>query len=98
MQPPRRVHAIAACSERQCFSVSTMDPAWREKWRPEVAVAKGGRVEVWAAVDDKLEMVAASDDHERVVALAVTCAHDRDAVVVIDEENRSVDDERRPSQ
>ena len=48
MQPPRRVHAVAACSERQCFSVSTMDPQWREKWRPEVAVAKGNRVEVWA--------------------------------------------------
>ena len=89
MQPPRRVHAVAACSERQCFSVSTMDPAWREKWRPEVAVAKGGRVEVWAEVDDKLEMVAASNDHERVVALAVTCAHDRDAVVVVDEDDRS---------
>ncbi len=91
MQPPRRVHAVAACSERQCFSVSTMDPAWREKWRPEVAVAKGGRVEVWAKVDAKLELVAASDDqHERVVALAVTCAHDRDAVVVVDEDNRSL--------
>ena len=87
MQPPRRVHAVAACSERQCFSVSTMDPAWREKWRPEVAVAKGGRVEVWAEVDAKLEMIAASsDDHERVVALAVTSAHDRDAVVVVDED------------
>ena len=87
MQPPRRVHAVAACSERQCFSVSTMDPAWREKWRPEVAVAKGGRVEVWAEVDQKLELIATSDDsHERVVALAVTCAHDRDAVVVVDED------------
>ena len=86
-QPPRRVHAVAACSERQCFSVSTMDPAWREKWRPEVAVAKGGRVEVWAEIDAKLEMIAASsDDHERVVALAVTSAHDRDAVVVVDED------------
>jgi len=90
MQPPRRVHAVAACSERQCFSVSTVDPQWREKWRPEVAVAKAGRVEVWAEVDAKLEMVAASDDgHERVVALAVTCAHDRDAVVVVDEDDRS---------
>ena len=90
MQPPRRVHAIAACSERQCFSVSTMDPQWREKWRPEVAVAKGGRVEVWAEVSDKLELIATSDDsHERVVALAVTCAHDRDAVVVVDEDDRS---------
>ena len=65
-----------------------MDPAWREKWRPEVAVAKGGRVEVWAESDGTLALVAASDDsHERVVALAVTCAHDRDAVVVVDEEN-----------
>ena len=97
MQPPRRVHAVAACSERQCFSVSTMDPAWREKRRPEVAVAKGNRVEVWAEVDSKLELVAASEDHERVVALAVTCAHDRDAVVVIDEENRSCDDGPRGS-
>ena len=87
MQPPRRVHAVAACSERQCFSVSTMDPQWREKWRPEVAVAKGNVVEVWAEVDGTLALVAASDDHERVVALAVTCAHDRDAVVVVDEEN-----------
>ena len=68
-----------------------MDPAWREKWRPEVAVAKGDRVEVWAEVDDKLALVAASDrDMERVVALAVTCAHDRDAVVVVDEDNRSL--------
>jgi hypothetical protein len=91
MQPPRRVHAVAACSERQCFSVSTMDPQWREKWRPEVAVAKGDRVEVWGEVDAKLELVAASDrDMERVVALAVTCAHDRDAVVVVDEDNRSL--------
>jgi hypothetical protein len=90
MQPARRVHAVAACSERQCFSVSTMDPAWRAKRRPEVAVAKGDRVEVWGEVDAKLEMVAASNDHERVVALAVTCAHDRDAVVVIDEDNRSL--------
>ena len=64
-----------------------MDPQWREKWRPEVAVAKGGRVEVWAEVSDKLELIATSDDsHERVVALAVTCAHDRDAVVVVDED------------
>ena len=67
-----------------------MDPAWREKWRPEVAVAKSNRVEVWAEADAKLELVAASEDHERVVALAVTCAHDRDAVVVIDEDNRSL--------
>ena len=89
MQPPRRVHAVAACSERQCFSVSTMDPAWREKRRPEVAVAKAGRVEVWAESDGTLALVAASDDFERVAALAVTCAHDRDAVVVVDEENRS---------
>ena len=33
-----------------------MDPQWREKWRPEVAVAKGNVVEVWAEVDGTLAL------------------------------------------